>query len=326
MKKKMLVLLCALLVLLSSASAKDEILKWVDFEIQYPALKTAMELDIASQGEEKTLSWIDILALASVRRSPAQVTPQTVRAAAAELKQDRSAKELLGEQYSYYAYYRRAYEAVLGGLIGSYAIQVQNQETGQTEWKATYGLKAFSPIAAGYSYEHYDDFGNRRSYGFSRPHLGNDLMGALGTPIVAVESGTVEALGWNQYGGWRIGIRSEDTLRYYYYAHLRKDNPYVNGLAVGQHINGGDVIGYMGRTGYSVRENVNNIETVHLHFGMQLVFDESQKECTSEIWIDVYDLVRLLDAHRSSVRFREKKNEWERIYPYRDLDTEDANP
>ena len=32
--------------------------------------------------------------------------------------------------------------------------------------------------------------------------------GSIGTPIVAVESGYIEALGWNQYGGWRVGIRS----------------------------------------------------------------------------------------------------------------------
>lgn len=56
-------------------------------------------------------------------------------------------------------------------------------------------------------------------------------------------------------------------------------------------VQAGDVIGFMGRTGYSDRENVNNIETVHLHFGLELVFDESQKECNSEIWINVYDIV-----------------------------------
>ena len=56
-------------------------------------------------------------------------------------------------------------------------------------------------------------------------------------------------------------------------------------------VQAGDVIGFMGRTGYSDKENVNNIETVHLHFGMELVFDESQKECNSEIWINVYDIV-----------------------------------
>jgi murein DD-endopeptidase MepM/ murein hydrolase activator NlpD len=85
-------------------------------------------------------------------------------------------------------------------------------------------------------------------------------------------------------------------------------------------VNAGDVIGFMGRTGYSDKEDTNNIETVHLHFGMQLVFDESQKECLSEIWIDVYDIVRLLESHRSSVK--NSSEGWQRVYPYRDLDVE----
>lgn len=319
-RKRIFLVFIVLSLLLTQVSAQEEVLNWVDFELKYPALKAALEIDIASQGEEKPLSWIDILALASVRNGPSDVTAKAVFDAAAELREDQSPQELLGQQYSYYAYYHRAYEAVLGGLVGNYAIRIKNADTGEEEWKPTYGLKAFCPIAAGYGYSHYPDFGAQRSYGFSRPHLGNDLMGALGTPIVAVESGTVEALGWNQYGGWRIGIRSDDTLRYYYYAHLRKDAPYVKGLTAGQHVDAGDVIGYMGRTGYSAQENVNNIETVHLHFGLQLIFDESQKECDSEIWVDVYDLVRLLNAHRSSVRYDEAHDTWERLYPYRDLD------
>ena len=85
---------------------------------------------------------------------------------------------------------------------------------------------------------------------------------------------------------------------------------------MGDPVNAGDVIGYMGRTGYSDKENVNNIGEVHLHFGMQLVFDESQKETDAEIWVDVYDLVRLLQRHRSSVR------KGKRVYGYRDLDLE----
>ena len=146
-------------------------------------------------------------------------------------------------------------------------------------------------------------------------------MGSLGTPIVAVEGGVVEALGWNRYGGWRIGIRSFDSRRYYYYAHLQKDRPFAEGLAVGDIVQAGDLIGFMGRTGYSDRENVNNIETVHLHFGMQLVFDESQKECNSEIWINVYDIVRLLANHRSTIV--KTADGWKRAYPYVDLDVEE---
>ena len=200
----------------------------------------------------------------------------------------------------------------MGGLLGSYAIEVDGG------WKPQYGLKAFSPIAAGYGYSHCSDFGVGRSFGFKRKHLGNDLMGALGTPIVAVEGGVVEALGWNRYGGWRVGIRSFDSKRYYYYAHLQKDHPFAEDLQEGDIVQAGDLIGFMGRTGYSDKENVNNIETVHLHFGLELIFDESQKECLSEIWIDVYDIVRLLNRHRSSVQKIDGK--WQRKYPYKDLD------
>jgi murein DD-endopeptidase MepM/ murein hydrolase activator NlpD len=102
---------------------------------------------------------------------------------------------------------------------------------------------------------------------------------------------------------------------------LQKDHPFAQDLQVGDTVQAGDLIGFMGRTGYSDRENVNNIQTVHLHFGMQLIFDESQKECLSEIWIDVYDIVRLLNKHRSSLQKSDKG--WQRVYPFRDLDYEE---
>jgi hypothetical protein len=57
---------------------------------------------------------------------------------------------------------------------------------------------------------------------------------------------------------------------------------------------------------------------------MQLVFDESQKETDAEIWVDVYDIVRLLSQHRSSVE--RNGDSWCRMYPYRDLDTEELIP
>ena len=131
--------------------------------------------------------------------------------------------------------------AVYSGFIGNYSIQ-RIDESGNSSFENNYGLKAFLPIAKNYSFNHYKDFGASRSYGFKRTHLGNDLMGQIGTPIIAVESGVIENLGWNQYGGWRIGIRSFDSKRYYYYAHLRKNHPYVEGLEVGSTVNAGDVI------------------------------------------------------------------------------------
>jgi murein DD-endopeptidase MepM/ murein hydrolase activator NlpD len=135
--------------------------------------------------------------------------------------------------------------------------------------------------------------------------------------LINDETGRIEALGWNQYGGWRIGIRSLDNKRYYYYAHLRKGHPYVKSLKEGDIVYAGDVIGYLGMTGYSRKEDVNNINVPHLHFGTQLIFDESQKETLAEIWINVYDIVEILSKNRSPVTYNEKTKECERIYDIR---------
>ena len=304
------IFLCILLTLSLSVPAYSAPIKWVDFGVPYESLKYAMETDISTFEREKHLSWIDILSLAACRTG-GKCGLSSVKKAVSDLNGDASLEELLGDTYKYYDYYHQAYSAALGGLLGSFAIKKDGR------WISQYGLKAFSPIAAGFGYSHSDDFGVSRSFGFKRKHLGHDMMGSLGTPIVAVEGGVVEAMGWNRYGGWRIGIRSFDSKRYYYYAHLQKDKPFAPGLQVGDIVQAGDLIGFMGRTGYSDKENVNNIETVHLHFGLQLIFDESQKECLSEIWIDVYDIVRLLAEHRSSIR------NGQRVYPFRDLDVDE---
>lgn len=317
--KRQLLCFVLILALLTPSAAGASYIKWVDFDVSFEAMDKALALDIRSQEEERPGNWITLLALAACRTG-GRVTAASVEKAWRDLATGQSPQELLGELYRYYVYYLDAYDAALGGLVGNYAILVE--ENGEKVWKSTYGLKAFSPIAAGYGYSHCDDFGVGRSYGFARKHLGNDLMGSLGTPIVAVEGGIVEAMGWNQYGGWRVGIRSLDRRRYYYYAHLQKDAPFAPGLKEGDQVQAGQVIGFMGRTGYSTRENVNNIETVHLHFGLELIFDESQKECNSEIWIDVYNIVRLLNRHRSSVT-RDESGNWVRVYAYRDLDAED---
>jgi len=307
--RRIFFLLIALTLFVIPASA--DTIKWVSFDVPYESLVYTMQKDIDSYDKELHIDWIDALSVAACRTG-GKCGVSSVKKAVADLETGKSPDEILGSLYRYFDYYHNAYSAVLGGLLGSYSIVKDGKEV------CTYGLKAFSPIAAGYGYSHSADFGNDRSFGFRRKHLGNDIMGSLGTPIVAVEGGVVEVMGWNRYGGWRIGIRSFDSKRYYYYAHLQKDHPFAQGLQEGDIVQAGELIGFMGRTGYSDQENVNNISAVHLHFGLQLIFDESQKECPSEIWVDVYDIVRLLNSHRSSIK--KTQNGWERIYPYRDLD------
>jgi len=83
----------------------------------------------------------------------------------------------------------------------------------------------------------------------------------------------------------------------------------------GKVIKAGDVIGYLGMTGYSTKENVNNINVPHLHFGMQLIFDESQKEGVNQIWIDVYNIINFLKKNKSEVyKAYEDTKDYERKY------------
>jgi murein DD-endopeptidase MepM/ murein hydrolase activator NlpD len=285
-------------------SASGDYIKWVDFTVPAEAMDKAYQYDIDTYEEEIHVNWIELLAYAAARQGGdfGKAALKNIDECAARLR-DGESMEKLTEKLKYYPYYLEAYTAVLGGFVGEYEMDGEKR----------YGLKAFSPIAADFPYTDYDDFGASRSYGYARPHLGHDMMGQIGTPIIAAESGYVEALGWNQYGGWRIGIRSFDKKRYYYYAHLRQNYPYAENLKEGDIVSAGDVIGYMGHTGYSAKENVNNIETVHLHFGLELVFDESQKESNNEIWINCYELTKFLSRNRSKVYKVEGTKEWKRV-------------
>ncbi len=310
------------------ADEQKEPIKWVDFQVSYDALCLAYEWDVETHGTEHEVHWIELLAYVAAKTGGSfdKSALGTLDSSAQKLSKGEATIEELTKDMKYYEYYLEAYSAVLGGMVGAYQIKeaTVSEESGseqeesieqaqnQTELQQAYGLKAYFPLARGFDYSHYDDFGAGRSYGYKRKHLGHDMMGLIGTPIIAVESGVVEAIGWNQYGGWRVGIRSFDSKRYYYYAHMRQNYPYAEGLEEGSVVTAGDVIGYMGHTGYSATENVNNIETTHLHWGLELIFDEKRREEGYEIWVDVYPLTRFLAKHTQKVHKVEGTKEWVR--------------
>lgn len=294
------------------------VIRWVDFNIPVKALQKAGQADIDTYLSEHHVKWTESLACLAVKYGGKWSSYQAgeLDEIIEKMKDGKKAGKLASSEKNY-RYYLEAYTAVLGGFIGEYQAE-EPDENGSSSIVSNYGVKVFSPVAGGYGYSHYDDFGNGRSYGFKRRHLGNDLLGSVGTPIIAVESGTIEAMSWNQYGGWRVGIRSFDQKRYYYYAHLRSGHPYVQTLSEGDTVKAGDVIGYLGMTGYSTVEDTNGMTKPHLHFGMQLIFEESQKEGDGEIWIDVYDIVKFLSKHRSYVRLNESSGEHERKFMFDD--------
>ena len=100
------------------------------------------------------------------------------------------------------------------------------------------------------------------TFGASRPdvkggwHHGEDIFAPIGTPLLAVAAGTVHTVGWNEIGGWRFWLRDEQGNEFYY-AHLSAYSP----LAVeGKHVQAGDVIGFMGKSGDA------EFSPPHLHF------------------------------------------------------------
>lgn len=302
-----------------TSKEKKDFIKWVDFNVSSEALNLTAKLDIDSHNKEGEIvyNWIELLAYLSCKNGGnfKNFSTKDLNLLVEELKNGQTMEDLT-QNMKFYDYYYESYSAILSSFIGNYSIETA-KEDGTKSYQEKYGLKAFLPIAKNYSFSHYDDFGNSRSYGFKRTHLGNDLMGSIGTPIIAVESGVIENIGWNQYGGWRIGIRSFDTKRYYYYAHLRKNHPYAEGLEEGSTVKAGDVIGYLGMTGYSTKENVNNINVPHLHFGMQLIFDESQVDSPNEIWIDVYQIIEFLKKNRSEVYMaNQETKDYERKFDF----------
>ncbi len=275
----------------------ESYIKYIDFTPSYEAMSDCLQADISLYGSDSHTPWTVLLALIAERNYGNFASYKTSELEAIQSSIASSGIEKTVKNQKLYNYYLEAFSAVLGGMVGEFTEVTTDGE--HTEERQAYGLRVFSPIASGYSYTDYDDFGSSRSYGYKRSHLGHDLLGSVGTPIIAVESGTVVHLGWNRYGGWRVGIRSFDGKRYYYYAHLKKGHPYAKDLYDGKIVNAGEVIGYLGMTGYSSKEDVNGINTPHLHYGLQIIFHPSQIEGYNQIWCDMYALTRLLSQSRA---------------------------
>ena len=87
--------------------------------------------------------------------------------------------------------------------------------------------------------------------GFSRPHLGVDLVAKVGTPIKAASNGKVIFAGYKPGYGRTIDIKHGEYMTRY--AHLSK---FV--VAAGKYVNKGDLIGHVGTSGLSTAP--------HLHY------------------------------------------------------------
>ncbi|SFR96080.1 M23 family metallopeptidase [Anaeromicropila populeti] len=115
-----------------------------------------------------------------------------------------------------------------------------------------------------------DSWLGERTYGGKRQHEGTDIMASNNLrgyfPVISMTDGVVEKKGWLEQGGYRIGIRSPAGA-YFYYAHLYR---YEDGIDTGDTVKAGQVIGYMGDSGYSKVEGTVGKFDVHLHLGIYI--------------------------------------------------------
>ena len=110
------------------------------------------------------------------------------------------------------------------------------------------------PVAGGASYV--DTYGAGRNDIYDGWHHGDDLFAPIGTPLVAVAKGTLSLVGWNELGGWRLWL-TDNKGNSFYYAHLAG---YARWILTHPHVQAGQVVGFLGRTGDAFTTEP------HLHF------------------------------------------------------------
>lgn len=112
---------------------------------------------------------------------------------------------------------------------------------------------AYNRISSGYTHARFHPVTQRTS-----PHLAIDYAAPTGTPIRAVGDGVITQYGWfGGYGNY-VDIRHNGTYQTQY-AHL---SAYADGLTVGSSVTQGQIIGYVGSTGFSTGP--------HLHYQVKV--------------------------------------------------------
>jgi peptidoglycan LD-endopeptidase LytH len=113
------------------------------------------------------------------------------------------------------------------------------------------------PIAGLQAKDIQDTYSQRRDG--IRSHEATDIVAPRGTPVLAVDAGTIKKLFNSKPGGLTVYQFDPAAVYCYYYAHLDR---YAEKLKEGMAVKRGDVIGYVGTTGNAPAN------TPHLHFAI----------------------------------------------------------
>ncbi len=162
------------------------------------------------------------------------------------------------------------------------------EDTSQVYSQFIYDIVCF-PLSKKNSYTFENGWKQARSYKGTRKHYGIDIMDPQNEPgkikIFSITDGVIENIGWNEVGGYRVGVRSNGGA-YFYYAHLNQKPSHIQ---KGDILFAGDYLGDMGSTGYGV-EGTRDQFPVHLHIGIAVKTKDNE-----EFWMNPYYILKYLE-------------------------------
>lgn len=123
-----------------------------------------------------------------------------------------------------------------------------------------------SSVTSEFGYRHHPVLGK------GKLHEGQDWQGAAGTPIRAIADGTVTSADRHDASGKRVDLDHGDGLSTWY-GHMQD-----YAVAVGDTVEAGDIIGYVGTTGRSTGP--------HLHLAVSL--DGSYVDPAATVWDETW--------------------------------------
>lgn len=130
-----------------------------------------------------------------------------------------------------------------------------------------------------------DSWMQERTFGGKRGHEGCDIMASIDTrgfyPVISITDGVIEKVGWLPAGGYRIGVRSPNG-GYFYYAHLYD---YAKDFKENETVKAGDLLGFMGDSGYGKTPGTVGNFPVHLHVGIYFNDKDGTETSVNPYWI-----------------------------------------
>jgi Peptidase family M23 len=130
------------------------------------------------------------------------------------------------------------------------------------------GLREYVfPVAGRASF--WDSYGAFRADVAGNWHHGDDIFANVGTPVVAVANGTLNRVGWEPIGGWRLWVRDRKRNEFYY-AHLSGYSPQA---LHSKRVRAGEVLGFVGNTGDAFTTPFHLHFEIHPHQLLQLDYD-----------------------------------------------------